>query len=290
MTVRSIPALLVVMLATSPALAAGPKEWDKSFKVAARPSVDITTNDGRVRVRTGPVGQVSAHVRFDSHVWGWTSPSREPEVDLHQNGDAITVLAKEPSAFMVVGGISMKLEIEVIVPVDCDLEIQSGDGSVKVEDPVRGRLDVDTGDGSIVVRGARGDVRLSTGDGGIDADSLDGSVSARSGDGHVDLTGRFDRLEVRTADGRVVANATHGSKLAEGWRLETGDGSLTLRIPRNLAAELDAHTGDGRIHFDLPVAVSGPLDPHRVRGLLNGGGPPLRMRTGDGSLTLSVSD
>ncbi len=289
MPTRAIPVLLALMLAASSA-GAGQRDWQKSFTVSGRPQVSVRTNDGRIRVHTGAAGEVRAEVRFERRTWGFTSPSREPEVDLHQEGNAITVTALEPSVWSFFGGAWIRLEIDVVVPADADLEIESGDGSVRVQGPVAGRLSIRTSDGSIGVHAARGDVRLTTGDGGIDADELDGSLYAHSGDGHVQISGRFDRLDVHAGDGHVDATVARGSKLEESWQLETQDGSLAVRIPRNLAAELDAHTGDGRIHFDLPVEVSGHLNPHEIRGLLNGGGPTLRLRTGDGSLTLGVSD
>jgi len=290
MTTRAFPVMLALMLAPSSAAAAATRDWQKTFTVSGRPEVEVTTNDGRIRVHTGPAGEVRAEVHYNSHSWGWTFPSREPDVDLHQEGNSVTVTAREPSIFSFFGGSWMRLEIDVVVPADADLEVGSGDGSVRVEGPVSGRVTVHTGDGSIGVHGARGDVRLTSGDGAIEADDLDGSLYAHAGDGHVDVSGRFDRLDVHAGDGRVLATVARGSKLADDWRLGTQDGSLTVRIPRNLAAELDARTGDGSLHFDLPVEVSGQLRHHEVRGLLNGGGPLLRLRTGDGSLTLGVSD
>lgn len=290
MSCRLLAFTAALALFATPAAADKPQRWNQSFAVGGRPTVTITTDDGRIRVHTGPAGKVDADVRYEAHFWGWTSPKNKPTVDLHQAGNTITVTAKEPSVFMVVGGVSIQLDIDVTVPADCDLEIQSGDGSVKIEQPVTGRLAVHTGDGAIRVRGASGDVRLSTTDGRVIADSLDGSVAVRTGDGHVDLEGRFDRLAVQTGDGHANIDAVRGSQLLDGWNLETRDGPLTLRIPKNLKAELDAHTGDGRLHFDLPVSIGGRLDSHEMRGLINGGGPVLRLRTGDGSLTLGVSE
>jgi hypothetical protein len=71
--------------------------------------------------------------------------------------------------------------------------------------------------------------------------------------------------------------------------LRTRDGSVSLRLPQDIAADLDAHTGDGRIDSDFPVTVSGSslTDSKSVRGRLNGGGPLLEIRTGDGSIHIS---
>jgi hypothetical protein len=70
------------------------------------------------------------------------------------------------------------------------------------------------------------------------------------------------------------------------WSLRSGDGGITLRVPEDLSADLDAHTGDGRITVDLPVTVAGSISTSSVRGKLGAGGPLLRVQTGDGSIRL----
>jgi hypothetical protein len=52
---------------------------------------------------------------------------------------------------------------------------------------------------------------------------------------------------------------------------------------------LELRTGDGHIRLDLPLTVRGTENEHEVRGKLNGGGPLLTVRTGDGSTTVGSS-
>ena len=74
--------------------------------------------------------------------------------------------------------------------------------------------------------------------------------------------------------------------MTSAWRIRTGDGSVTLRLPENFTADLDAHTGDGKITVDFPVTASGSLGRSELRGKLNGGGQTLVVRTGDGPIRL----
>lgn len=145
---------------------------------------------------------------------------------------------------------------------------------------------IHTGDGRISVEGLKGDTRLSTGDGGITAEGLDGSLDAKTGDGRIGVRGRFDLLNLRTSDGSIEAEVRPGSKVVAGWRIQTGDGSVRLRLPPDLAADLDAQTGDGHISSDLPMTVNGSRSESSLRGKLNGGGLTLTVRTGDGSIRL----
>ena len=82
-----------------------------------------------------------------------------------------------------------------------------------------------------------------------------------------------------------------GSVASGDWDISTSDGSVTLALPDAFNAELDAHTGDGSVHMqDLQVSnVTGEITRHSVRGRLGAGGSTVRVRTGDGSITLKKS-
>ena len=74
--------------------------------------------------------------------------------------------------------------------------------------------------------------------------------------------------------------------LGEEWMLRTGDGSVSLELPENLAADLYCHTGDGHIDVDLPMTTEGRIKGNELRGKLNGGGKLITVHTGDGSINL----
>ncbi len=283
--------LFVAMLAVATTFAspAAARVWEKTWTVAARPTVNVRTNDARVHVLRGATGSVHTRIEYKVRVWGWHSEPRDPMIELQQQGDVISITARERGGVVVFGGMSEEFRVEVTVPEDCDLDLVTGDGSIEVE-PGTGKLEARSGDGHITATGFRGTAQLGTRDGGISVGEFDGSLSASTGDGSMRVSGRFDRLALSSGDGSVRATVVKGSKLDQPWSLSSDDGSLTLQIPRDLKARLDAHTGDGSIHVDLPVDVSGGLSRHALRGELNGGGAPLTLRTRDGSISLGVSN
>jgi DUF4097 and DUF4098 domain-containing protein YvlB len=117
-------------------------------------------------------------------------------------------------------------------------------------------------------------------------DHFDGALHAHTSDGSVDVSGRFDLLDINTSDGHIAADVWKGSRMNSGWNLRASDGSVTLRLPDDLSAFLDAWTSDGHIDLQLPIEVSGRVEKNRVRGKLHGGGPSLQVHTSDGSITL----
>lgn len=280
--------LSALVLIASPSLAA-PKVWDQGWDVTSHPDVHVAASDGHVRIHAGPAGHVQAHVEYELKRWGLVIGVSQPTVVFERKGDQIWITARNPHGIGVIGGMNERLTVDVTVPQQVFLSIRTGDGAVDCE-PLEGRFTFITGDGAVRAHGLKGEFDISTGDGRVILDDMDGRLRARTRDGHMSASGRFDALDLSTGDGRVDATARAGSKLTQGWSLETGDGAVSIRIPHDIAALLDARTRDGHINIQIPISVQGRMSSHSLVGELNGGGPPLRIRTSDGSITLALSD
>jgi DUF4097 and DUF4098 domain-containing protein YvlB len=184
--------------------------------------------------------------------------------------------------------VSPSARLNVWLPRESDIKARSGDGSILVEH-VKGHLDLHTGDGSIRVSDVAGDVLLNTGDGSVTADDVEGRLVVDTGDGGVTISGNLSGLKVHTGDGSIVYRAQAATSMSEDWEITTGDGGVSLFLPENFSAELDAHTGDGGIRNELDVVTSasgGETDRRTVRGRIGDGGRQLRIRTGDGGIRL----
>jgi hypothetical protein len=263
--VTTLVLVLVLAAVTVPVFAAPTTvtQYDRTFPTTGRPELVLRTDDASVHVTTWDRQAVGIHVSSQ----GWSVGAPALTVDASQSGDRVLCEVREPhrAVGFVIGTRTVRVDIRL--PRDANLDVTTADGAIEAE-------------------GLRGAITLETGDGRIRATGLDGELVARSGDGGITLDGRFDRLEVGTADGRVTATAHEGSRLASAWDLHSGDGSLTLRVPPTLRADVHLHTGDGRLTVDLPIEVTGRQGRHTVFGRMNGGGPLLRMRCGDGSIRL----
>ncbi len=275
-----LAAILATVAISAPAARAD--EITKSFPVNGHPKVRIQTDDGAVRVSTGDIKQVEVRVTYQGY-----KLDKDLRVTTTQNGDSVEIVAKTMNGWNWGWGVHhTDLRVEVHMPKDADLNITSGDGSVDV-DSITGSLDIHTGDGSITVQGAKGDLRLRAGDGAIEGRALDGKLDASTGDGHINIEGRFDALNIKTGDGSVTARAMSGSMVQSTWNIHTGDGSVDLEVPGALQANIDASTNDGHISLDIPVTVEGTFSSSRINGKMNGGGTPIVVRTGDGSIHLN---
>lgn len=260
LVVRLSLVALAFTLAIRPARA---EEWSKTYNISGRPDLRIETSDANIRVTTWDQKTIEAKVITSRYKIG----EGGIRVEERQSGDSVEINVHYPHHNFNVEWGSHRVDIIIQMPRE-------------------GRVNLRTGDGKIEVAGLKGDMDLHTGDGSINLDSVDGKLRATTGDGHIAANGRFDELELKTGDGHVDVRARNGSSLAGAWRLETGDGSVSLEVPGDLAADVDLHTSDGHIDLDMPVTTEGKIRQNEVHGKLNGGGSPLTIRTGDGSIHL----
>ena len=94
---------------------------------------------------------------------------------------------------------------------------------------------------------------------------------------------------MHTGDGSITFRAESGVEMTDDWSFTTGDGSISLYLPSDFSAELDALTDDGSVHSELSVAGNDQQERKSLRGQLGKGGKLLKIRTGDGSIRLRAS-
>jgi DUF4097 and DUF4098 domain-containing protein YvlB len=242
---------------------------ERHFAVAGKPDVALATFDGSIEIR--PWDKPDVQVVIEKR-----GRDKEDvaaiEVHAEQSGNHIEISVREPKRDRVLHFNNRSAKLIVSVPASSDVAAKSGDGSIDIER-------------------VAGHVQLRSGDGSIRGRMLGGDVDANTGDGSIKLDGKLTSVRVRTGDGSVTIHADPGSSPGADWDIVTGDGSVTLEVPDGFGAELDAHTGDGGIHMrDVTLSnVTGKIGKNSLRGRLGAGGRAVRVRTGDGSITLKRS-
>ena len=241
---------------------------EQHFAVSGKPDVALTTFDGSIEIRPWDKADVQVVIekRGRDH-----DDVAAIEVKTEQHGNRIEISVVEPKQDR---GFNLHFHnrsarLIVSVPASSDIAAKSGDGSIDIES-------------------VTGHVQLRSGDGSIRGRMLGGDVEADTGDGSIKLNGKLTGLRVHTGDGSVTIHADTGSSPGADWDIVTGDGSVTLEVPDGFGAEIDAHTGDGGIRMrDITLSnVTGNIGKNSLRGRLGNGGHALRVRTGDGSITL----
>jgi TonB family protein len=201
-----------------------------------------------------------------------------------------------------------------------DASLRSGGGHIRAGQ-IGGRADLQTDGGNITVVQAGSLVSVRTGGGQIDFGEVRGSVRAQTGGGGIRIMYVSGPMEVESSAGSIcltrvagtVRAATAGGTITA-WinpdapssggtvhlpglsQLTSGNGDIVVFLPRNLAADIDAVVesgGERRIEADPALALqiqergNGPV---HAMGALNGGGPPLKLRTTAGKIRLQFLD
>jgi DUF4097 and DUF4098 domain-containing protein YvlB len=309
----------IACLFNLPAAASTEGTFERTLQVNGAVNLDISTGSGDVEVHAGSTNIVAivGHIKAS----GWFDSSADERVrrleanpPIEQNGNSIHIGHIEDPELRRNISISYKLT----VPAQTQLKAHTGSGNQNV-DGIGGPAEIGAGSGSLKVSNVGGSVRAETGSGNVEIDHINGNVQAKAGSGSIhatDISGGFNAdtgsghisleqsapgavnvatgsggMELRGVHGSLEAKAGSGTITAEGspsgaWTVRTGSGSIRLRLPQNASFDLAAHTSSGSISVDQPVTVQGSIGRKEVHGKVRGGGVPVDVETGSGSIDI----
>jgi hypothetical protein len=217
-------------------------------------------------------------------------------------------------------GVEAYANLSIIIPAGKTVGIFTGVGRVDVSN-VDGDLMVDVGSADITSKGTRGSLDLDTGSGDIRVDNAQGDINLDTGSGNVTINGaKGPRLNIDTGSGDVIASGieaahTENDTGSGGIRLDgvttsrlsldtgsgdvratltttpddieidTGSGSVTLRLPADASAMVELDTGSGDFTVDFPLTVT-HKEESNLRGKLGSGRGRITIETGSGDISL----
>ena len=133
--------------------------------------------------------------------------------------------------------------------------------------PAGVRLDASTVNGGIEITGATSEVRANTVNGAIRASSSGGPVRASTVNGGIDVQ-----------MGTLAGN--------ESLEYTTVNGSVKVRLPQNVNADVEMSTVNGSFESDFPLTLQGRMDKRHIQARLGSGGPRIKFSTVNGSVEL----
>jgi len=188
--------------------------------------------------------------------------------------------------------------LELRVPRSVEVQLGTISANIDVADIDVRRLQANSVSGSITAAGRSGETTLNTVSGGIRSQvqtprldartvsgqvlaggGVSGEVAAESVSGRVNVNaGRIQRLAVETVSGSLDVSATG---MAPGGKvtMQTVSGSVALKLPVNVSAQLNVKTFSGGIQSD-----AGQVEKPRY-----GPGSSLDARLGSGDGDISIN-
>lgn len=196
----------------------------------------------------------------------------------------------------VVAGI---LEIDVEIPSKWN---RHGRVALMIRMPNQVRIEVSSSNGKVNVCGMRADVLARSGNGSVSIQDVIGNLTlsaanakvccrqtcgwleARSSNGNVELHDHTGGIDAMTSNGSIRASL---SKLSDaGVKLATSNGRIVINLPQNLDAEMDVRVDNGVIRNDRANEPGIIHSAGRVRGILGQGGPMIKLRTSNGTVSI----
>ena len=317
--VRGVSILILASLATMPlALAASEGQFERTLSVTGPVNLQIESGAGNIRVFTRSSNEIHVIGRIRANSWFHSGDEDVQKLErnppIQQSGNDIRIGHIDDPELRR----HLTVSYEVAVPENTQLRSSNGSGNQDISE-ISGPVEASTGSGGIKISAVRSSVRAHSGSGDIEISKVAGSVLARAGSGSIratEVAGGFDgqtgsgnlnleqsapgSVRAETGSGSLELHNLHGSLRAQtgsgtiqadgeatgAWFLRTGSGSVELRIPQDASFDLDAHTGAGSIRLNHPVTVAGSIGKKDIHGKVRGGGVPIEVNTGSGSIRI----
>lgn len=251
----------------------------------ARGSVDASTSGGSIRV-----GDVNGDLEVDTSGGNIRIGKVTGTSLIDTSGGSIRLAEGGNNVEANTSGGSIH-----IGPVNGTVDVDTSGGSIHIglaQNDVKAR----TSGGSINVEGSLGSVDVDTSGGGIFVGSSNGSVIAVTSGGSIKISKASGSIEAETAGGAIEAEMITADRDDTHVELESAGGTLTLYIPKNLAASVNANIRitrsarrDYNIYSDFPLTLKGEHT-GRVSGTgdINGGGDSIDLRTVNGDIHIKM--
>lgn len=264
-------------------------DWQKEYPVSGgSPSLTIETADSSLDIHS--CGDCKA-IRIHVHSGEKLSMFRLEE---RQEQDHVYFTLKEKMHVGIGVHVNWKnkeTQVTVETPASLNLDAKTADGNLAARN-LTGTLQVHSGDGNVLLEDVRGSLRLTSADGNISIHNATGTLEARASDGQIKIDGQFTAVQLHTSDGNLDFVLASGSQLTTASHIESSDGRISIRVPQNLAADLDVSTSDGQVDCALPLTMdhysSDQSSKGHLRGRLNAGGVPFSIHTSDGNVNIAA--
>lgn len=279
---------------------AGGTLFDRDFQVAPGARLLVEVSDVDVAISTSRGSSASVRVELDDDEPAPSDLLERLGFSVERTSEGLQITTESDGHGWRSDHDDYDLRLDVRIPARFDVFVRTGDGDVTVAG-VEGIVQLQTGDGDIALGSASGpEVMIRTGDGDVALGAVSSRrVQVQTGDGDVAL-GPIEAgdVTVRTGDGDIAIGELSGALRAStgdgdvmvrlgafaGLQISTGDGDVTIVAPADIAANVDL-TGE-EFFLGESFALPAELDTRRLRGSLNGGGPELSVRVGDGTIRI----
>lgn len=161
-----------------------------------------------------------------------------------------------------------------------DIELSTSGGSIEANN-CQGNLELHTSGGSLRLDDLKGNINASTSGGSVRGSSVSGELKAVTSGGSINLNKLACSLETSTSGGSINVDIVELGKYV---KINNSGGNINVQLPKNKG--LDLNLSARKIKVDQLNNFNGKTDDNRIDGTMNGGGVPVKIQSGSGSISL----
>jgi DUF4097 and DUF4098 domain-containing protein YvlB len=173
--------------------------------------------------------------------------------------------------------------LELRVPRGTSVDVAVSNGKIAVSS-LSGRVRARSSNGSVTIDDVRGDIEVATTNAKVCCAGTCGKLVARSSNGKIELDEHRGSVDASTSNGLIRVSMGEIGKA--GVLLATSNGRILLELPEEVDAEVDIRVDNGVIRNDRVLRKATRATNGQVRGQLGAGGPLIKLRTSNGSISL----
>ncbi len=204
---------------------------------------------------------------------------RDIRIALSREGDALEFEVEVPRRWNRRG----HANLEVHVPRGLCVEITAVNARVEVEG-LRGSVVARSSNGSARICDVIGDIEVSTSNARVFCSCTSGRLVARSSNGKIVLKEHRGDVDASTSNGLITVSLEEVG--SSGVQLATSNGRIALELPDEVDADVDLRVDNGVIRNDRELDRAVRERDGLVRGRLGAGGPLIKLRTSNGTISL----
>ena len=249
---------------------------------ASRSKLTINNANGRTRVQGEERDDIEVIAFKRARAESTDAAQRMVEdIRIHasDSGEGLEIDVEIPSKWNRHG----TANLDIRVPHDLAVSVTSANGKVCLRG-MRAAVHAKSSNGAVSIEDVVGDIEVYTSNAKCCFGQTRGSLRARSSNGKVELVDHAGSVDASTSNGVIKASLDEiGS---EGVVLATSNGRIVLELPDEVDADVDFRVENGviRTSRDIDTQTSEPNG--RIRGTLGRGGPPIKLRTSNGTISL----
>lgn len=256
-----------------------------SGPIAAGAMLTAKTHNGAIRVTGGDVSECSVVAKITTGADTQENAKKLSElvdVRLEKSSDGMAIVIDKPKKLI---NKYVAVELTITLPSDVDLKLRTHNGGVNVVN-IKGNVEAHTHNGQVTAEDVGGDAVLTTHNGQTRCSNIIGKLKLETHNGKVVCNGVMGDVDVITHNGSAGVAYSDVAGGAINGHMETHNGSITLKAPKELSVKLEATTHNGSVHTSLPITVVGEVKKNHLKGTIGLGEGSLFLKTHNGSINI----